>query len=97
MQMDSSELAERNVIMQAVPDSDCPLFEGSSISTSVSNVLLLEYSMKHNLTNAALADLLKLLKPSPNNCPRSTHLFRKLFNQYCTVTGKILWRIATIR
>ena len=88
MQVDtSSESAGCDVITQstqAVPDSDCRLFEGSLISLSASNVLLLEYSMKHNLTDAALADLLKLLKlllPSPNNCPRSTYLFRKLFNQ----------------
>ena len=68
---------------------DRPLFEGSPITTSANNVMVMEYSMKHNLTNETLADLLKLLNlllPSPNNCPRSTHLMRKLFDKHQSFT-----------
>ena len=61
------------------------LYQDSAISTSASNVLIMEYSIKHNLTNDALADLLKLLRvhlPSPNNCTASAHLFKKLFAKF---------------
>ena len=92
MEVDSghgSKSTERDVSRVTQAIADCPLFESSSVSTSASNVLLMEYGMKHNLTNEALEDLLKLLKlllPSPNNCPRSTYLFRKLFNDYQSFT-----------
>lgn len=85
----SSVLAESEHIGDVAHVHDCPLFEGSPISTSANNVLVMEYSMKHNLTNEGLADLLKLqslLLPTPNNCPRSTHLLRKLFDKYQSFT-----------
>ena len=89
MEVDSghgSKSAEYDVSRVTRAIADCPLFERSSVSTSASNVLLMEYGMKHNLTLEDLLKLLKLLLPSPNNCPRSTYLFRKLFNDYQSFT-----------
>ena len=63
------------------------LFEGSSLNTLTSNVLILKYSMKHKLTNDALADLLKLLKlhlPTPNHCAESVYCLRKSLDQFVT-------------
>ena len=63
------------------------LFEGSLLNTLSSNVLILKYSMKHKLTNDALADLLKLLKlhlPTPNRCIESVYRLRKSINQFVT-------------
>jgi len=59
-----------------------PLYEGSSLTSASSSVLLMKYAMKHNLTREALADLLELMKlhcPSPNMCPSSLYHLNKHF------------------
>lgn len=61
-----------------------PLYEGSSLTSVSSSVLLMKYAMKHNLTREALTDLLDLTKlhcPLPNTCPSSLHLFEKHFKE----------------
>ena len=60
------------------------LYEGSALSVCASNVLIMKYKLKHNLTQDALGDLLSLLRihcPSPNECPPSVYKFRKHFGQ----------------
>ena len=59
-----------------------PLYEGSSLTAASSSVLIMKYTMKHNLTREALGDLLSLLKlhcPSPNTCPSTLYHFKKHF------------------
>lgn len=75
------ELADMVSESEAVADQ--PLYEGSVLSQAASNILIMQYKMKHNITLAALSDLLKLIKlhcPSPNSCVDSTYLFRKIFS-----------------
>ena len=58
------------------------LFAGCPLTTNSSNLLILQFKMRHNLTQEALADLLKLLQlhcPSPNHCLPSVYLFNKRF------------------
>ena len=58
------------------------LYDGSSLTTSSSTVLIMKYKMRHNLTEDALADLLQLIKlhcPMPNQCPSSVYQFKKHF------------------
>ena len=60
------------------------LFEGSALTTTASDVLILEYSMKHGLTNEAITDLLKLLQlhlPMPNKCTNSIFSLKKLYGE----------------
>ena len=55
--------------------SDCP------VTNCVSNLLILQYSSRHNLTQEAIADLLSLLKIHcpPNTVPTSFHSFQGQF------------------
>lgn len=60
------------------------LFKGSALTTATSDVLILEYGLKHNLTNEALVDLLKLLQlhlPGQNNCTQSISSLKKLYSK----------------
>lgn len=57
-----------------------PLFESCPLTPSASNILLMKFKMRHNLTNEALSDLLKLIKlhcPTPNLCCQSMYFFKK--------------------
>lgn len=61
---------------------DVQVFEGCPLTTDVSNLLIMKYKMRHNLTRDALADLLKLLQlhlPVPNSLPSSLYHFNKQF------------------
>ena len=58
------------------------LYKDSLITTAASNVVIMKYAMKHNLTMEALADLLQVVKlhcPSPNNIPSTLFHFKKRF------------------
>ena len=59
-----------------------PLFAGASITLLERMLLILTYSMKHQLTEVALADLLVLISLhglAPNLCKTSLFLFNKFF------------------
>ena len=61
-----------------------PLYKDAVITTAASNVVIMKYAIKHNLTMDALADLLQLVKlhcPSPNNVPSSLYYFKKHFQE----------------
>jgi len=63
----ASDESTGNELGAAYADS---LYKDSVITTPASNVVIMEYAIKHNLTMDALADLLKLVKlhcPAPNN------------------------------
>lgn len=60
-----------------------PLFDGVPCTQSTSNVLIMQYKMRHRLTDEGLADLLQLLKlrcPTPNSCLPSIYYFKKQFS-----------------
>lgn len=60
------------------------LYEGSLLSLRASNVLIMRYTLRHNITQEALGDLLSLLRlhcPSPNQCSQSAYAFKKEFSQ----------------
>ena len=59
-----------------------PLYSGATITLMESMLLILAYSMKHNLTGVALADLLMLISLhclAPNLCRTTLYLFNKFF------------------
>ena len=68
----------------AATNTDCPLYSGASLTVSSSNILIMQYKMRHNLTDQALADLLHLLRlhcPTPNHCVPSIYHFEKPFQR----------------
>ena len=69
------------------------LYAGSSLTTSSSSVLVLKYKLRHGLTEAALSDLLQLLRlhcPQPNHLPSSIYYYKKHFSdmQYPVIMHK---------
>ncbi|XP_068723344.1 uncharacterized protein [Montipora capricornis] len=50
-----------NETATTLPDEEKPLFQGSTISKILSCVLIVSFVLKHNLSKAAWADLLRLL------------------------------------
>jgi len=69
---------------QVVSATNSPLlYEGSGLTVAASSILL-QFKMKHKLTQEALGDLLELMKlhcPSPNKCHQSLYLFTKQFRE----------------
>ena len=68
----------------SVPKTTVQLYEGSVQTAYSSSVLLLQYKMRHRLTDEALEDLLQIIQmhcPSPNQCPTSVYKLNKFFPQ----------------
>ena len=60
-----------------------PLYKGALLSVPSSNVLIYKFSMRHNISNEGMSDLLKLIAlhcPISNNCVGSVFLLRKYFS-----------------
>lgn len=81
---DDSEDEQLEVSANVLPlcVGDPPLYDGAPITLSSSNLLIMQYKMRHKLTDEGLADLLQLLKlhcPSPNHCLPSIYYFKKHF------------------
>ncbi len=58
------------------------LFPGCPLTQTSSSLLVMKFRLRHNLTQEALADLLKLIKlhcPAPNRCLSSVYKFDKKF------------------
>ena len=67
---------------ETISQAQKPLFAGCPLTSDSSNLLIMQFKMRHNLTQEALADLLKLLQlhsPSPNHCLPSAYSFNKRF------------------
>ena len=61
---------------------DEQLFEGSNLTVHASSLLLLQYKLRHRLTEEAMSDLLRLIKmhcPSNNKCPGAVFQLKKFF------------------
>jgi hypothetical protein len=81
---DLAELDTESCLAEDKVFFNCP------ITNSASNLLILQYSMRHSLSQEAVADLLKLLSihcPTPNTVPSSRYRFQKQFpSLQCAVT-----------
>ena len=85
-QLDDEQLDDEQLDddASAATNTDCPLYSGASLTVSSSNILIMQYKMRHNLTDQALADLLHLLRlhcPTPNHCVPSIYHFEKPFQR----------------
>lgn len=82
-----------------------PLYDGTSLTTLDSSILLLQFSIRHRLSKAALSELLQLVTahlPSSAQNQRSLYKLKQIFTstyfrdvtpltQYlCTCCGKLL-------
>lgn len=68
----------------AAANTDSPLYSGASLTVPSSSNLIMQYKMRHSLTDQGLADLLHLLRlhcPTPNHCIPSLYLFKKPFRE----------------
>jgi len=80
----SDDHSECNLTSCAI-SSSALLYEGADLTVGASSVLLLQFKMRHNLTQEALGDLVELVKlhcPSPNKCFQSLYLFKKQFSDH---------------
>ena len=77
-----SEINEQSTVDSCVNVQSCtPSFP--SLSSNVSNLLIMKYKMRHNITDVALDDLLKLLRfhsPVPNSISPSVYRFKRQFD-----------------
>ena len=80
------EVPETDVDEAETNDHSCQykdkLYKDAVITTASSSVLLMKFTMKHGITQEALADLHKVLQlhfPSPNNLPSTLYHFKKQF------------------
>ena len=67
---------------RVLDDQQQLLYKEASLSTAASNVLMMKYAVKHQLSWEALADLLQLVKlhcPFPNSVPSTLYYFKKHF------------------
>lgn len=70
---------------------DIPLYAGGTISLGLSLILIMSFTITHNLTDAALQDLLKIISlhcPSPNEVLNSNNFFRNIFSS--TIVTQLL-------
>ena len=75
---ESDESDEDNRNSPIVSDDERRVFEDCPLTESSSNLLILNYSIRHNLTLQATSDLLDLLRlhcPVSNTIPSSLHRF----------------------
>ena len=64
--------------------SDTLLYEGAPLTSPVSHIMIMQFKIRHNLTDQCLEDLLHLLKihcPKPNHVPNSLYHFKKFFKE----------------
>ncbi len=84
---DEVELEQAEVVGSDSPCSssnsnDPPLYNGAPVTLSTSKVMIMQYKIRHNLTDEGLADLLQLLRlhcPTPSHCVPSVYHFKKQF------------------
>lgn len=78
---DLSELSVEDEVGEVDPISE-PLYEGSDITTTISNILIMTYAKKYNLTQdgfRALIDLIRVHCPKENNCVTSVFKLKSFF------------------
>ena len=72
-----------NSPMQSDDIMNAPIFHNADITLVTSLLLIMSFALKHNLTDAALHDLLQLIAyfvQTPNICITSLYSFKKFFN-----------------
>ena len=82
----SGEQVNGGVLPNNQPSDDvlnASLYLNASLSLVTALLLIMSFSLKHNLTDAALQDLLQLVSyfiPKPNIWVSSLYTFKKIFN-----------------
>ena len=69
-------------LLPTAVETSAPIYEGSDISIHASSVLMLQFKVRHDLTEQALTDLFQLIRlhcPRPNNFISSIYQFKKQF------------------
>ncbi len=64
--------------------SNKPLYEGSPLTVHDFMVSALSYAQSAHLTGASTAELINLIEmllPKPNNLPKTSHMFKKYFEE----------------
>lgn len=74
-----------NIVQHTIesPPLNNPIYYQSKLTLVTSLILIMSFALKHNLTDAALQDLLQLIShfvPTPNICIHSLHQFKKFFS-----------------
>lgn len=85
---DTSDDPDDNEQITSLQESK-PLYEGSPLTLSQSNLLINKFKVRHNLSKEGMKDLLLLVQlhcPVPNECLSSVYLF----NQHCRKSSVIL-------
>ena len=94
--------SQNNMVQPSDDVLNASLYHNASISLVTSLLLIMSFALKHNLTDAALQDLLQLilyLIPKPNICVTSLYSFKKTFNatqlkstcfHYCKTVNPLL-------
>ena len=75
---------EGNSSTSTVTSNEILLYEGAPLTSSASNIMIMQFKIRHNLTDQSLEDLLQLLKlhcPKPNHVPNSLYHFKKFFRE----------------
>ena len=69
------------------------IYHNSKISLVTSLLLVMSFALKHNLTDAALKDLLQLIYfvPTPNICITSLYAFKKFFHSTQLRTNRVYY------
>ncbi len=73
---------EASNITLPMTTNDDLLYDGAPLTVPASGVLIMQYKMRHKLTDESVADLLELLRlhcPTPNCCIPSMYHFKKQF------------------
>lgn len=67
-----------------------PIFDGSDISVTMSNILIMSYAKRFNLTQEAfqaVIDLVRVHCPKENNCVSSVYKLKSFFKDILTDDG----------
>ncbi len=85
------EHAPHDPLDNEIPDNlSQPLYDGANLTTLESSILLLQFSIRHKLSKAALSGFLQLVKthlPVSSQSVRSTYMLKNLFTSkfFCEV------------
>ena len=85
-----SEEEGDEAVDSSTPEVGQPLYDGSQISTTTSNILLMTYAKKFNLTQdgfKALIDLIRVHCPKENNCVSTVYKLKSFFRELLSDDG----------
>ena len=78
---DETSTADDHCGQLSTDDTDL-IYNGAPLTVATSSIMVMQYKLRHKLTDQAVADLLHLLKlhcPNPNQCVPSVYHLKKRF------------------